>query len=282
MPLNPRKRAVITGASSGIGAALARELARQGWSLVLAARRVDRLDSLAAELQRGGSPAAHAVACDVLEQQQIAHLARRARELLGEVDVWINNAGAGLRHRLLEATEEQMLWQFRLNCLSALWGYQAVIPGWLDSGHPGQVIDICSLGGKSGYAYNGAYSAAKHGMSALGDTLRFELAASTVAISTVYPGPTVSDFGENCLDLSGGRAAAEVERARSGKSSLSRSISAKQETAAVVRSVLAAIASRRPCVYPHRGANLGVLLNNLLPGLTLSLYRRTQRPVRPA
>lgn len=269
---------LITGASAGIGAELARQLARRGARLSLAARRLDRLEQLAVELRTLGAAAVHCFACDAADRQQVLGLAAAARAAQGEIDVWVSNAGQGLRHRLLEAGEELMQEQFRLNCLSALWGYQAVVPGWLEHGHPGQIIDICSLGGKSGYAFNGAYSAAKHGMSALGDTLRQELAAlpaaGDITVTTVYPGPTVSDFGASAPDLTGGVAVAAVASSRRSSNPLARGISSRQSTEAVARAIVRSMDSRRPTVYPHRWGSFGILLNNLLPGMVLRLLRK--------
>ncbi|MCC7476931.1 SDR family NAD(P)-dependent oxidoreductase [bacterium] len=275
----PPLHILITGASAGIGAQCARLLAAgPPVRLSLAARRLERLENLAAELRAPGVE----IACfhfDAGQRESVLELARQARAAFGELDVWISNAGAGLRHNLLDATEEQMLAQFRLNCLSALWAYQAVLPDWLASGHAGQIIDVCSLGGKSGYAFNGAYSAAKHGMSAIGDTLRQELQQSAagrrICVTSVYPGPTVSDFGASAPDLTGGAAVAQVGRSRSSRNLLARAISSRQSTEHVARAIVRTIRSRQPSVYPHRWGSFGVLLNNLLPGLVLSLYRRS-------
>lgn len=265
---------LITGASSGIGAAVARELAAQGARLSLAARRLELLESLLPELLKLGAAAAQCFRCDVSERQEVLELAASARTTQGEIDVWVSNAGAGLRQRVLELSEEQMLAQFRLNCLSALWAYQALVPQWLATGHAGQIIDICSLGGKSGYAFNGAYSAAKHGMSALGDTLRQELAGSPISITTIYPGPTVSEFGANAPDLTGGAATGEVSQSRSSSNPLARGISSRQSTAQVARAIVHSMHTRQPTVYPHRWGNVGILLNSFCPTLVLRLLAR--------
>ncbi len=281
--MQPKPRHIlITGASSGIGAACARLLSSSASGrplrLSLAARRLEVLEELATALRRPGLEI-YCQRCDVSRREEVFTLAQSARRAGGEIDVWISNAGAGVRHHLLEASEELMIEQFRLNCLGALWAYQALLPQWLASGHPGQIIDICSLGGRSGYAYNGAYSAAKHGMSAIGDTLRQELQHSTagrkICITTVYPGPTVSEFGANAPDLTGGTAVSSVQRSRRSSNPLARGISSRQGTDQVARAVIRAIATRRPTVYPHAWGTFGVLLNALLPGLILKLYARS-------
>jgi len=286
------KHIVITGASAGIGAELARQLCARGASLTLAARRLERLQALEAELERGGGRV-QSVLCDVTARHQISALRDSAYSFAGNIDVWISNAGQGLRQRLIALSDEQLSAQYRLNCLSALYAYQALLPRWLEElaaaraakqPYQRQFIDICSLGGKSGYAFNAAYSAAKHGMSALGDTLRQELlidqalclrpTESGIIATTVYPGPTVSDFGRASPDLTGGEATNYVAKRRANPHALAGLMSAAQPTALVARCVAAAVLRPVPAVYPHRWANLGVLLNNLAPRFVLGQLRR--------
>ncbi|HES58576.1 MAG TPA: SDR family oxidoreductase [Firmicutes bacterium] len=167
---------VVTGASSGIGAALARQLGDEGCRVVLAARRRERLEETASHVRTRGGEAA-AIPCDVTSREAVFALAEAARERFGEVDAWVSNAGGGILHSALEATEEDMLWQYRLNCLSSLWAWQALIPGWLERGR-GHIVDVCTLGGKAGFAYGGGYAAAKGALSCLGDAVRQELAGN--------------------------------------------------------------------------------------------------------
>jgi short-subunit dehydrogenase len=198
------KHVVVTGASAGIGAELCRQLGARGAHVTLAARSADKLARVAAEVAGAGGQA-QAVPTDVTERAAVLKLADAARARFGEIDVWVSNAGAGVRHSLLTASESDMLAQFRLNCLASLWGYQAVIPGWLERGAAGQVIDVSSLAGLSGYLHHGGYSAAKHGLSGLGKTMRQELAGRGITLTTIYPGPTVSDFSANVTARDDGR-----------------------------------------------------------------------------
>lgn len=284
------KSIVITGASSGIGAELARECARRGASLLLAARRAERLEQVAAECNRLAGEALFQ-ACDVTVPAQIAALRDAALVRWGRIDAWVNNAGRGLRQRTLDLTTAQMQEQFELNCLSSLYAYQAVIPQWLaewqaDASVVRHMLDVSSLGGKSGYAYNAAYSAAKHGLSAIGDTLRQELAIDGalykpgrggVILTTVYPGPTVSEFGKSAPDLTAGEAATHVLQARGSQSFIRRRVSRAQPTAEVARAMTDALFRPVWTLYPHRWANLAVLLNNFLPGFTLKLVAKGGR-----
>jgi short-subunit dehydrogenase len=264
---------VITGASAGLGAELARQLAPHGCRLTLAARRAGLLEQVAQAAQAAGA-ASVAVPTDVTEETQVQALAVAARQRFGEIDVWVNNAGSGLRQRLLDTSDGQLLALHRLHVLAPLWAYRAVVPAWLAAGHAGQLVDVCSLGGKAGYPFNGAYAAAKHGLSALGDTLRHELYGTGVAVTTVYPGPTVTGFGQASPDLTGGASAAHVGGARASRNRLVRAVATPQAAATVAAALVRAIQTRQPVVYPHRWATLAALLQNLWPSLALRLANR--------
>lgn len=176
-----------------------------------------------------------------------------------------------------------MLAQFKLNCLSSLWGYQAVIPGWLERGTAGQVIDVASLAGLSGYLHHGGYSAAKHGLSGLGKTMRQELARRGITITTIYPGPTVSDFSANVLVKDGscgsttrsavGRGPMATDSRSSSAQSLTssdsyrhsrnplvRAFASKQSTEHIARVIIRAMETRPLRVCPHRWGNLLIWL----------------------
>src|SRR5690606_38111154 len=110
--------------------------------------------------------------------------------------------------------------------------------------------DVCSLGGKAGYRFNGAYSAAKHALSALGDTLRSELAGTPVTCTTVYPGPVATEFGTASPDLTGGASAEYVTAARTSRSWLKRAISQPQSASRVAECIVRAIERRAVTAYP--------------------------------
>jgi short-subunit dehydrogenase len=293
------KHIVVTGASAGIGAELCRALGREGCRVVLAARRADLLEAVARDVRAAGGRA-ETVPTDVTQREAVQALAQRAQEAFGAIDVWVNNAGRGIMHSVLDASEEDMLLMYRLNCLSSLYAYQALLPGWLKRGQ-GQIIDICSLGGKSGYAFAAGYACAKHAMSGLADSLRQELALggalagtgphakhsagqdgrpSGITITTVYPGPTVSDFGKSRLKRMApqgeAQAGLEIDKLRASKSLIVRAVAGSQRTDVVVRAIIHAMLRPVYTVYPHRWANLAVLLGNLMPGFVLRAMARAK------
>jgi short-subunit dehydrogenase len=271
---------VVTGASAGIGAELCRQLAPHKVKLTLAARSMDRLAAVAAGVSGSGSEVL-VQRCDVSQRQEVEALVAAARARFGEIDIWVSNAGRGTRHRVLEASDEDMLELYRLNCLSSLYAYQALIPQWLERGDGGrgrQIIDICSLAGKAGYAWNSGYAAAKHGMSAVADALRLELNGSGIIISTIYPGRTVSGFSAAVEDRTGGDESTHTRHIEKGGSWLSRQIASAQSTETVARVIVGAMQRPRPRVFPHRWGNLAVLIYNLWPGLALKLANKPLAP----
>jgi short-subunit dehydrogenase len=267
------KHIVVTGASAGIGAELCRQLGARRARVVLAARRMQRLEEVASEVRRRGGEAL-CVECDVSRRSEIDKLAQAARERFGEIDVWVSNAGRGMRHRILEATDSDMLELFTLNCLSSLYAYQAVVPQWLareDRGSGRQIIDICTLGGKAGFAYNAGYSAAKHAMSAIADVLRFELNGSGIHVTTVYPGRTESEFGDAAIDRSGGDDRVQTTTVARRGNWLARKVVSIQPTEVCARAIVRAMERPSVRVYPHRWGNLAVLVYNFMPRVALKL-----------
>jgi NADP-dependent 3-hydroxy acid dehydrogenase YdfG len=171
--------AVVTGASSGIGAATARHLAREGFTVVCAARRTDRIEALAAEI--GG----RAVACDVTDADQVAALA----EAVGpRLDVLVNNAGGafGLAP-VAEADPDQWRRMYDVNVLGVLLVTKALLPALVASG-AGIIVNVGSTAGRLVYEGGAGYTAAKHGTRAVTQTLRLELFDQPVRVCEVAPG----------------------------------------------------------------------------------------------
>lgn len=171
--------AVVTGASSGIGAAAARQLAGAGFEVVCAARRTDRIEALAAEI--GG----RAVACDVTDAGQVAALA----EAVGpRLDVLVNNAGGafGLAP-VAEADPDEWRRMYDVNVLGVLQVTQALLPALVASG-AGVIVNVGSTAGRLVYEGGAGYTAAKHGTKAVTQTLRLELFDQPVRVSEVAPG----------------------------------------------------------------------------------------------
>lgn len=174
---------VITGASSGIGEAAARALAERGHRLVLAARRVDRLQALAAEL--GARTEVVVVPTDVADRAQVEALARRAGEHFGGIDVWINNAGIAHRHPWWELSPEAIDRVIDVNLRAAIHGARAAIP-WMLRQRRGHIINVASVSGLVGVS--GVYSATKFGLRGHSEALRRELAPYGIHVSLVSPG----------------------------------------------------------------------------------------------
>jgi NADP-dependent 3-hydroxy acid dehydrogenase YdfG len=188
---------VITGASAGIGAALAREIGKRGGSLVLAARRRAELEEVA---RASGAPAAVVVA-DVTRRADIQAIAKTALDRFGHVDVWVNNAGRGITRSFMELTDEDVDAMIRDNVKSALYGMQAILPHFKERKR-GQIVNVSTMLARVPFVpIRSAYCAAKHALNSLGDTLRVELAEEypDVRVACVLPGVVSTDFGLNAL-----------------------------------------------------------------------------------
>lgn len=180
--MSPRT-AVVTGASSGIGAATARRLAEAGYHVVLTARRADRLEALAKEITDAGHSAA-AVALDVTDRAAVDALAAS----LDRVDVLFANAGGALgADPVATADPEEWRTMYEVNVLGVLHTVQAFLPGLIASGD-GTVVVLSSTAAFTPYEGGGGYVAAKHGAHALAGTLRLELLGEPVRVIEIAPG----------------------------------------------------------------------------------------------
>ncbi|WP_437624025.1 SDR family oxidoreductase [Sorangium sp. So ce1151] len=187
---------VITGASGGVGAAAAEELARRGASVVLAARRAGPLGDVA---KRCGSQV-HPVVADVTKRDDVQRIFDEAIARFGRVDVWINNVGRGIGRPLLEITDDDIDAMIRDNMKSALYGMQVVTPH-LKARGTGAIVNVSSLLGRTPYPPRAAYAAAKAAMMSLSEAFRIELSGShpDIRVVVVYPGRIATDFGQNAL-----------------------------------------------------------------------------------
>ncbi|MBW4703434.1 MULTISPECIES: SDR family oxidoreductase [unclassified Micromonospora] len=195
--------AIVTGASSGIGAATARRLAAEGFHVLAAARRTDRLADLVAEIAAAGGSAT-AVACDVTSDESVAGLARAAADAPGPVTLLVNNAGGA---RGLDPVESGSVadwqWMYDVNVLGTLRVTQALLPALERSG-TGTVVVVSSTAGFTVYEGGGGYSAAKHAQTAVAGTLRLELCGRPVRVVEIDPGMVRTD--EFSLNRFGGDA----------------------------------------------------------------------------
>jgi short-subunit dehydrogenase len=190
---------VITGASGGIGAAIARQLGREGKRLVLAARREPELRSIATEAETLGSGGALAVPVDVTRRKEVDGLRDAAISAYGRIDVWINNAGRGITRPVLDLSDDDVDDMISVNLKSALYGMQAAMPHFIER-ESGHLINMSSfLGRVPVAAYRSAYSASKAALNSLTANLRMDLRTPypNIHVSLVMPGTVTTDFARN-------------------------------------------------------------------------------------
>jgi NADP-dependent 3-hydroxy acid dehydrogenase YdfG len=180
------RTAVVTGASSGIGAATVRALAAAGFATVAAARRVERCEALAKEV--GG----RAARLDVIDDASVAHFAAE----LGEVDLIVHCAGGALGlDRIEDAPLDQWRWMFESNVLGVVRLTKALLPK-LRAGRAGQIVVLGSIAGFEVYPGGAGYTAAKHAVNALCRTLRLELNGEPIRVTEIAPGMVETEFAQ--------------------------------------------------------------------------------------
>lgn len=184
--------AIVTGASSGIGAATARRLAVEGFHVLAAARREERLAELVAGITAAGGTAT-AVACDVTSDESVAGLAAAAERAPGPVTLLVNNAGGA---RGLDPVESASVgdwqWMYDVNVLGTLRVTKALLPA-LESSGAGTIVVVSSTAGFTVYEGGGGYTAAKHAQTAVAGTLRLELSGRPVRVVEIDPGMVKTD-----------------------------------------------------------------------------------------
>ncbi len=195
MPTNlADKWVLITGASSGFGAAAARAFGRQGSKLLLGARRVDRLEAVAAETKKAGAPAAHVHALDVAQTKSVNDFVAWTRAHTDKLDVLINNAGGakGL-DPVAQAKDEDWEFMMQTNVLGVLRVTRACLP--LMVNNPGSsILNIGSIAGHVAYEGGAAYCAAKAAELKITQALRLELSGTGVRVGTIDPGLAETEF----------------------------------------------------------------------------------------
>lgn len=254
---DPRGRvALVTGASSGIGAATARVFADAGLRVALCARRKDRLEQLAADLTgRGAEATVHAV--DVTDALAVRAMMEEVTARWGRLDVLVNNAGRGFSATLEQTTAEELRALMELNVVAALGATQAALPIMRRQGS-GHIINISSIVGRRAVPYRAAYSATKFALGALSEALRVELTGTGIAVTLVYPiRTTETEFHE-----------AEVQKVRW------RPLGPVQSAERVARAILSCVRRPRPEVYPYWPLRILAVMSVLAPGLVDRGMRR--------
>jgi short-subunit dehydrogenase len=191
------KVVVITGASGGIGAALAKRLGGQGHKVVLAARRESELKAVASGCGADALP----VVTDVTRRNEVERLRDRALQSFDHIDVWVNNAGRGISRKVMEISDVDIDEMVMMNIKSALYGIQAVLPHFQQRGE-GHLINVSSMLGRVPLvSFRSAYSAAKAALNSLTASLRMDLRQThpRIHVSVVMPGPVATEFARNAL-----------------------------------------------------------------------------------
>jgi len=192
------KRVIITGASSGIGRALAIQMAAEGCKLVINARREERLQELAAEIGAAGGSCVIIVG-DVTEKAVRARMLAAAQENFGGLDILINNAGIGAMGRFDEASEERLRQIFEVNFFAVAEFIRESLPA-LKTGHEPVIVNLSSVLGHRAVPLKSEYCATKFAIHGLSDAIRAELSRDGVDILLVSPSTTDSEFFDAAID----------------------------------------------------------------------------------
>jgi short-subunit dehydrogenase len=245
---------VITGASDGIGAELARQLSGERPRLLLAARSADRLEAVAADCRARGAQAL-ALATDVTDETQCRALIDRAVGAHGRLDVLVNNAGVSM-HAWFEDTTDFSTYErlLRVNFLSCVALTRHALPHLKQS--RGLIVGVSSLAGKTGVPARTAYCASKFAMSGFFEALRIELAGTGVDVSMIYPGVVATGIRRNGLNAEGKQA---------GVSGLAEDDAMPVEEC--VRQMIAAMRARRRELVMTPRAKVGLWLKLFAPQL---------------
>ena len=188
------KVVLITGASSGFGEDAARLFAREGCKVVLAARRLDRLQALAFEIQNAGGEAL-AIPVDISQPAEIEVMVQTALDLYGQIDILFNNAGYGSMDWFEKLDPERGIETIiQVNLTGTMLVTRAILPHMLEHGE-GHIINMSSVGGLIALPLITTYAAAKFGIRAFTDALRREVAPFGIKVSGIYPGPATTEFG---------------------------------------------------------------------------------------
>lgn len=251
----PRRVALITGASSGLGAEMARQLAADGWAVALLARRRERLDEVAAAITAGGGRALVEVV-DVVDRAAVAAAVQRAEHELGPLQLVIANAGIGVSAPLLEEEGDAFERMLAVNVTGAWNVARASVPGMVARGR-GRLVGISSQAAFTGLPGSGGYAASKAALTRWLESVRIELVGTGVGVTIVHPGFV------------------ESEMTATNRHPMPFLLS----TEAGVRRLLRAVhRGRRQVTFPRRLRWAIGVVRRLPPGLQARLLRKARAP----
>ncbi len=184
---------VITGASSGIGEKIALECARQGAHVILLARREELLVKLSEKIKTEYGVSSHFYVLDVQDFASIKHVFTKIETEIGPIDILVNNAGFGIFNHVIDASLEEMKNMFEVNVYGVVATTKMVLPSMLKR-RKGHIINIASQAGKLATPKSSLYAASKHAVLGFTNSLRFEVKAHNIFVTSVNPGPIKTDF----------------------------------------------------------------------------------------
>jgi short-subunit dehydrogenase len=250
-------RAIVTGASSGIGREIARQLAAAGVDLVLVARRAERLEALAAQLRPTGRRIV-GVAGDITDPSVRGQCLAAARDELGGLDLLINNAGVSDAGRFADSTPERLRWIMEVNFFAPVELIREALPLLAQSGR-GLVVNVGSILGHRAIPRRANYCASKFALQGVSESLRAELATDRIGVVLVSPGATETELYEH------------APSSRTDDPWRSPPAGSPDD---VARATLRAIQKEKREVFPHFRGRLLVLANRLAPRLVDRWMRR--------
>ena len=255
-----RRVVAITGASAGIGRALAIRLARDGASVAICARRRERLDGVAAEIIQAGGTSLPIVA-DVTRDSEMQAFVDQTVSRWGQLDVIVCNAGYGVYGAIDQMAPAKMQAMMEVNYLGTFNAARAALPVFRRQ-HHGHFVIISSIVGKRGVPYVGGYAATKFAQVGLAECLRAEFVGSGIHVTVVYPISTESEFHEVMVQHSG-----YATRARGPR----------QPAERVANAIARAIEHPVPEVYPYRISKALAVVNSIAPGICDRIVKKWGR-----
>jgi NADP-dependent 3-hydroxy acid dehydrogenase YdfG len=254
------KVAAITGASAGIGLAVAEHLSREGVAVVLGARRLDLIEQHVAKIRAAGGRA-EAVKMDVTSEEDVTQLVVRAQEAFGGLDIMMCNAGFGFYGTVEQTPVDVMRRMMDVNFTGTFIGARAALPIFRRQGH-GHLLITSSIAGRRGIPFMSGYSATKAAQAVFAEGLRSEFSGTDIHVTVIYPVSTSTEY-HHAMERDYGQYIS--------------GLGPKQSVDDVARTVLDCLQRPRPEVFPHRTSRALAVLNVLAPKFTDGLVRRYGR-----